>query len=66
MEIQDFLIAAIQNITVLIKQPHNRISKSNVQHIDLDKYLQRERYNSLLRSFITVIVGRFNLALGFV
>lgn len=66
MEIQDFLIAAIQNITVLIKQPRNRISKSNVEHIDLDTYLQRERYNSLLRSFITMILGRFNLALGFV
>jgi transposase len=66
MEIQDFLIAAIQNIIVLIKQPRNRISKSNVQNMDLDKYLKRELCNSLLRSFITVIVGRLNMALGFV
>jgi transposase len=31
MEIQDYLIAAIQNITVLINQPINKMSKSNVQ-----------------------------------
>lgn len=31
MEIQDFLIAAIQNITILIKQPKDKMSKSNVR-----------------------------------
>lgn len=31
MEIQDFLIAAVQNITILIKQPKNDMSKSNAQ-----------------------------------
>ena len=31
MEIQDFLIAAIQNIKVLINQPKPRMSKSNVE-----------------------------------
>jgi transposase len=31
MEIQDYLIAAIQNIKVLVNQPKRRISKSNVQ-----------------------------------
>jgi transposase len=31
MEIQDYLIAAIQNITVLINQPINKMSKSNVE-----------------------------------
>ncbi len=30
MEIQDYLIAAIQNITVLINQPKSRLSKSDV------------------------------------
>ena len=30
MEIQDYLIAAIQNITVLINQPRTRLSKSDV------------------------------------
>jgi hypothetical protein len=31
MEIQDFLIAALENIKVLISQPKRRLSKSNVQ-----------------------------------
>ena len=31
MEIQDYLIAAIQNIMVLVNQPTNKMSKSNVQ-----------------------------------
>jgi transposase len=31
MQIQDFLIAAIQNITILIRQPKDRMSKSNVR-----------------------------------
>lgn len=31
MEIQDYLIAAIQNIKVLINQPKDRMSKSNVE-----------------------------------
>jgi hypothetical protein len=31
MEIQDFLIAAIQNITVLITHTEEKISKSNAQ-----------------------------------
>jgi len=31
MEIQDFLIAAVQNITILIRQPKDRMSKSNVR-----------------------------------
>ena len=31
MEIQDYLIAAIQNIKVLINQPKPRMSKSNVE-----------------------------------
>ena len=66
MEIQDFLIAAIQNITVLIKQPQSRMSKSNEERIDLDKYLKRKGGNSLPRFFVTVIVGRLNMALRFV
>ena len=31
MQIQDYLIAAVQNITILIKQPKERMSKSNVR-----------------------------------
>ena len=65
MEIQDFLIAAIQNITILIKQPKGRLSKSNVQTVERIKYLKREMCSSLIRSCMTVIAGRFNMALGF-
>jgi len=67
MEIQDFLIAAIQNITILIKQPKDRLlkTKSNVQTVERNKYLKGGLCSSLLRSCITVMVGRFNIALGF-
>ena len=40
MQIQDLLIAAIQNITVLVSQPKHKISKSNVQRKE-DVYAQR-------------------------
>jgi transposase len=64
MEIQDFLIAAIQNITVLVKQPKNRISKSNVQTAGLGKFIQGHLCDSFIGPFMTVMVGRFNIALG--
>ena len=38
MQIQDFLITAVQNITILIKQPKDRMSKSNVQTMEVWKY----------------------------
>ena len=65
MEIQDFLIAAIQNITILIKQPKGRISKSNIQAIERNKYLKGGLCSSLIRSCMAVTDGRFNMALGF-
>jgi hypothetical protein len=65
MEIQDFLIAAIQNITILIKQPKGRISKSNIQKVERNKYLKRELCSCFIRFCMTVIAGRFNMALGF-
>lgn len=65
MEIQDFLIAAIQNITILIKQPKDRISKSNIQTVERNKYLKGGLCSSLIRSCMTVTAGRFNMALGF-
>ena len=40
MQIQDFLIAAVQNITILIKQPKGRMSKSNVQTAIVRTYPQ--------------------------
>ena len=38
MEIQDFLIATIQNITILIRQPKDRMSKSNVRAEEVRGY----------------------------
>ncbi|HPJ67036.1 MAG TPA: transposase [Desulfobacteraceae bacterium] len=64
MEIQDFLIAAIQNITILIRQPKNRMSKSNVKTVECSYYLKSELCISIIRSCITVIDGHFNKALG--
>ncbi len=65
MEIQDLLISAIQNINILIKQPKDRLSKSNVQIVEHIKYLKGGLSSSLLRFCIIVMVGRFNIALGF-
>lgn len=38
MEIQDFLIATVQNITILIKQPKDKMSKSNVRREEVRAY----------------------------
>ena len=40
MEIQDFLIAAVQNITVLVSQPKHKISKSNIKKAPVRNRLQ--------------------------
>ena len=41
IEIQDFLIAAVQNITILIKQPKDKMSKSNVRTEEVRAYQQK-------------------------
>ena len=33
MQIQDFLIAAIQNMLILLRQPERKMSKSNVENL---------------------------------
>jgi transposase len=63
MEIQDFLVAAIQNITVFVKQPKNRMSKSNVQTTGLGKFIKGQLSGSLIRPCMTATVGRFKMAL---
>ena len=63
MEIQDFLVAAIQNITVLVKHPKNRMSKSNVQTTGLGKFIKGQLSGSLIRPCMTATVGRFKMAL---
>jgi transposase len=56
MEIQDYLIAAIQNIKVLINQPKDKISKSNVQEHRKSgflshKWLEDRFYNGMMTFF---------------
>jgi transposase len=57
MQIQDFLIAAIQNITVLISQPKNRISKSNVQRKEAVQYPKTRLTNSLIDGLLGWFLG---------
>jgi len=62
MEIQDFLIAAIQNITVLITQPKDRMSKSNVQIDQIGKNLRQKWHGYSIATSIKRLFGRFTLA----
>ena len=64
MEIQDFLIAAIQNITVLITQPKERMSKSNVQIDQIGKYLRQKWHNYSITAFLRRLFGQFTFALS--
>jgi len=50
MEIQDFLIAAVQNITILIKQPKDRMSKSNVRTEEVRKYHEKQTQYSAMKA----------------
>jgi len=56
MEIQDFLIAAIQNISILIRQPKRRMSKSNVKAEKVG-YYQKKHYNGLTERLFRRILG---------
>ena len=58
MEIQDFLIAAVQNITILIGQPKRRMSKSNVNLQRVGYYRNRRPKGfaqSLIEPFFSLI-----------
>jgi hypothetical protein len=59
MQIQDFLIAAIQNITVLIAQPENKISKSNVQIEKIGNYLREQWQGYALENLLMKALGLF-------
>jgi hypothetical protein len=61
MQIQDFLIAAIQNITVLIAQPKNRISKSNVQIEKIGNYLREQCQGYALENVLMKALGLFKV-----
>jgi transposase len=56
MEIQDFLIAAVQNITILIRQSKRRMSKSNVKAEKVG-YYQKKYYNGLTERLFRRILG---------
>jgi hypothetical protein len=76
MEIQDFLIAAVQNITILIKQPKDKMSKSNVRMEEVRTCQQKRtqfrdmgaafsrlyRFNSILSGIILLITLSQNIA----
>ena len=54
MEIQDFLIAAIENITILIKDSKDRMSKSNVQR---NHFIKDNRAKGESCPFVSLIMG---------
>jgi len=56
MEIQDFLIAAIQNISILIRQPKRRMSKSNVK-AEKAGYYQKKHHSGLTEGLFRRILG---------
>jgi hypothetical protein len=62
MEIQDFLIAAIQNITVLITQPKDRMSKSNAQIEQISKYLREKWQDYSITASLKRFFSRFIFA----
>lgn len=57
MEIQDFLIAAIQNIIVLVSQPKHRVSKSNVQTNGTIHYTKWGLLNNIIDALFKVFLG---------
>jgi transposase len=66
MEIQDFLIAALQNITILISHSEEKISKSNAQ---IGQIIRAQRVKWEDSSFGSLLMRLFNqltMALGLV
>ena len=61
MEIQDFLIAAIENITILIKHSNDLMSKSNVQRCHITKDNGTKMKSCLFKSFIMRLLFKFPL-----
>jgi len=66
MEIQDFLIAALQNITVLIRHSEEKISKSNAQIGQIIR-TQRVKWEDFsFGSLLMRLFNQFTMALGLV
>jgi len=64
MEIQDFLIAAIQNITILIRQPKDRISKSNVRAEEVRGYHVNHTQHSVIDTVFRWFSGLSDILLN--
>ena len=64
MEIQDFLIAALQNITVLISQSEDKISKSNAQIGHIIRTQRAKWEDSSFGSLLIRLFNQFTMALG--
>jgi len=61
MEIQDFLIAAVQNISILIKQPKDIVSKTNVRTEQVRQYYQTRTQNGVMEAVFRWIIGQTNI-----
>ena len=66
MEIQDFLIAALQNITVLISHTEEKISKSTAQIGQIIKTQRAKWEHFSFGSLSMCLFGQFTMALGLV
>jgi len=66
MEIQDFLIAALQNITVLISHSEEKISKSTAQIGQIIRAQRAKWEHFSFGSSFMCLFGQFTMALGLV
>jgi transposase len=66
MQIQDFLIAATQNITVLVAQSKEKISKSNAQIGQSIRVQRAKLLGFLFRSSLIRYLGRVTISFGLV
>jgi len=66
MEIQDFLIAALQNITVLITRSEDKISKSTAQIGQIIRAQRAKWEDFSFGSSFMCLFGQFTMALGLV
>jgi transposase len=63
MQIQDFLIAAVQNITILVRQPKDRMSKRNVRTGEVRQYYGNQAYHSVVKALLRWISGLGSISL---
>jgi transposase len=62
MQIQDFLIATVQNITILIRHTKDTMSKSNAQRGQRCEYLRCTGGDHSFASLLTRLFGQFSMA----